>query len=77
MNEQEAREWRECPLYRGFEVFRVRRNNNGEYEVLQESGAIITYKSEDFHRHFQKAAQRQKPILTADNKISHYEYVSY
>jgi hypothetical protein len=73
MNQQEAREWRQCPIYRGFEKFRAKRNINGEYEVLSENGLLSTYKPEDFHANFQKAAQFQVAIKNDEGKVTHYE----
>lgn len=74
MNQQEALEWRQCPVYRGFEQFRVKRNINGEYEVLSENGLLSTYKPEDFHATFQKAAQSQVAIKNENGRVTHYEY---
>lgn len=76
MTEQEAREWREHPLYFSSEKFRAKVNVNGEYEVLSDSGLIATYKPEDFQRHFRRAAQRQVPIVV-DKQVSHYEYTTH
>jgi hypothetical protein len=74
MTEQEALEWRQCAVYRGFELYRVKRNINGEYEVLQESGAVITYDPTTFREHFQKAAQSQVAIKDEKGRVTHYEY---